>query len=156
MGSGSAAEERRCSRAGARAGTPRRSCVCVCPGRGSRGPSVHLWAAAPAGPWDGPELVPLPSPSWLCAHVYTHTHTHTHTLCWDCACHLVDSVGKGIPFSLPSQSVAPSPGHMWSLGPWGRCLGRGTQRAWGSVVLQVSSRSARPLLGVGSDGGRQG
>ena len=92
----------------------------------------------------------------MCTRVHTHTHTHTHTLCWDCACHLVDSVGKGIPFSLPSQSVAPSPGHMWSLGPWGRRLGRGTQRAWGSVVLQVSSRSARPLLGVGSDGGRQG
>ena len=94
----------------------------------------------------------------MCARVCAHTHTHTHTLCWDCACHLIDSVGKGIPFSLPSHSVgrplcrASSPGHMRSLGPWRRrqAAGVGHMESLGQcgpllTGSQVSSRSPRPL-----------
>ena len=65
--------------AGAPAGTPRGSCVCVCPSRGSQGVSVRLRAAPQQGLGLDQRLCPaLLLPGYARAH--THRHTHTHTL----------------------------------------------------------------------------
>ena len=154
MGPGSAAERR----GGAACGSPSRDpegqlCVRVSKPR-QPGRECASAGCTPARPRAGPAPVPCPSPSWLCARAHTQTHTHTHpvgtvrththtytlslslslslSLCWDCACHLIDSVRKGIPFSLPSQSVGR---HMESLGQCGPLL----------TGSQVSSRSPQPL-----------